>query len=311
MIRSVFVSSAIVVFGVASVGLEKVKLEFKHVEERVSTVQAVTKTHQILTLAGMDIETSSTSVATVKSTTGKRGPDGRLPIQQKIEAITVQMSFPGGIEVSFDSANPNAATSDNPMLQAILDSLRARVGSAFTIVLGKDNKVLAIEGIQQVLDKASPAAVEILKAEFNPEHLKSATEQSYAILPDSPIGEGDTWNRTNVSGIGGGQTMTFDTKYEYLGTVEKDGQKLDKIGVTALTVTYALDPNVPTPVKVTQSNLKIESSKGTLLFDRVKGQAVESTGVTRITGDMTLSINGMDLPSKLDLTFDSSSIVQK
>ena len=309
MIRTCVVLSVLVALGLAPAGLEKVKLEFKHPEGQSTTVESSSKTHQILSIAGMDVETTSQNRITVVSTIGKRGADGRLPIQQKVEAINVQLMTPV-FNVTFDSSNPNAKD-DNPMVQAILDTIRARLGTSHTIVLGKDNKVIAIEGLDKILERASPAAVEGLKNELNPEQLKKAAEQSYNTLPTEPVGEGDTWTRTIATSIGGGQTLTFESKFEYLGTVEKDGKKLDKIATTATSVTYAMDPNLPTPVKVTQSSLKIESSKGTILFDRAKGQAVESSSNNHIVGDMTLTANGMDFPSELDLTIESSSAVTK
>jgi hypothetical protein len=72
-----------------------------------------------------------------------------------------------------------------------------------------------------------------------------------------------------------------------------------------------MDPNVPSPLKVTQSELKIASSEGTILFDRAEGRVQESKSLTRIKGDLTFLVNGMDFPSTLELTFDSASAVQK
>ena len=63
---------------------------------------------------------------------------------------------------------------DNPMLQALLDTFRARVGSSHTIVLSKDNHVIAVEGTEKVLDQATPAAAAILRGEVKPEYLKKA-----------------------------------------------------------------------------------------------------------------------------------------
>ena len=57
-----------------------------------------------------------------------------------------------------------------------------------------------------------------------------------------------------------------------------------------------------------KSDLAIDSSDGTILFDRESGQVVDSKAVNRIKGDMTLSINGTDLPAKLDLTLDVSYV---
>lgn len=306
MIRTCLAASVILLLGLAPNRVEKVKLEFKHKEGSSTTVESSSKTHQILSIMGADLETNSENKTKITNSVGKRGADGRLPIVQKVEAINVQLSLPMGVNISFDSANPNVQ-SDNPMIQVMLESIKARVGSSHTIVLDKNNKVVAIEGAEKILENASPAAAEALKAEIKPDQMKKAAEQINNILPSEPVGEGDSWTRILETGIGGGQTLTFEMKFEYLGTVEKDGKKLDKISTTATSVTYAMD-NPNSPVKITQIALKIDSSKGTILFDRAKGMVAETSSVVRIVGDMTLSVNGMDLSSKLDLTIESTAV---
>jgi len=132
---------------------------------------------------------------------------------------------------------------------------------------------------------------------------------------DGLVREGEPWERTETSDISGGQTLTFKKRYEYLGTVTKGGKTLDKIGVKALDVTLKMDPNVEAPAKITKSDLKVESSDGTILFDREAGTAVEHDETYRVKGDMTIviKINGEDkeLPSKIDLTIGSATTLEK
>ena len=308
MIRTTLVSSAILLLGLAPAGLEKVKLEFKHTENTSSTLESTIKTHQVLSIAGMDRETGSDRKVTVTRAVGKRGQDGRLPIHQKIDALVVQLQLAPGVTVNFDSANPNVQN-DNPQIQTMLEMLRASAGASHTIVLGKDNKVIGIEGAEKVLEKASPAAAEALRADLDPERMKKAAEESFAVLPPDPVGEGDSWTRTSNLQIGGGQSLTFETRFEYAGTVEKAGKKLDKIATSTTSVKYAASDKAP--FKVPRSNLKIDSSKGAVLFDRAKGQVVESTSAMHIVGDMTFEVNGMEIPAELNLTFDTSTNLVK
>jgi hypothetical protein len=306
----VILASMFLTFGFVPPTIEKVKLEFKHKEESSATTTTVSKVHQILSIAGQDLETRANNNVTLTTTVGKRGTDGRLPIQLRIDALAVQLSLPMGINLEFDSSSP-AAQNDNPRLQALLDTYKARVGSTHTIILGRNNEVLAVEGAEKVLENATPAAAEILRADINPEQIKKTAQQGYNILPNEPVGKGDTWTRTTSSRIGGGQILTYEIKYEYLGTEKKNGQELDRIGTTATSVTLAMDEKAQTSLKVTQSALKVDSSKGTLLFNRAKGQTMESNSTTHIVGDLTLSVNGMEFPGTLDLTLDSTSAVQK
>ena len=287
---------------------DKTQLKFKHTEGTSAIAKTTSKIRQTLTIANMDIETSQESSSTISSSVGKRAANGRLPIDQKLDSLSIQVNAPN-VNLSFDSANPNTQN-DNPMLQAILESIAARVGPAHTVMLDKDNKVVAIEGADKILQRATPAGAELLRREIDPEKMRKSVEQGYGVLPPEPVGEGDTWTRTMTNRIGAGQTLTFETRFEYQGTVEKAGKKLHKIAVTAQSVTYVQDDIPQAQLKVLQSNLKVETSKGTILFDNEKGQTVENTSVTRIVGDMTFSINGMDFPGKLDLTMESHSALQ-
>ena len=91
-----------------------------------------------------------------------------------------------------------------------------------------------------------------------------------------------------------------------MGTVENDGRTLDKVKVTALSVTYNLVPKPNAEVKVTvdKSDLKIASSEGMIPVRPPGGPHRRKPTVNRITGDMTLNVNGTDFPTKLDLTMD-------
>ena len=137
--------------------------------------------------------------------------------------------------------------------------------------------------------------------------LKREANQAREVLPDKPVNKGDRWQRTVVMDIGAGQSLTFETYYNYGGTVQKDGKTYDKIESFIGGVTYSLDPNSPIPLKLLKSDLKIDSSMGTILFDQEKGQVAESSSTTRITGPMTFSVNGQELPGKVDLTLETIS----
>ena len=108
----------------------------------------------------------------------------------------------------------------------------------------------------------------------------------------------------------GGQTLTFRKKYEYAGTEKRGAKELDKINVKTLDVKYAMDPNSASPLKVTKSDLKIESGDGTILFDREAGAIVSAKGKTRIKGPMTFDMGGQEAPGDLDLTMETDTELQ-
>ncbi|MBI3837448.1 MAG: hypothetical protein HY288_05895 [Planctomycetia bacterium] len=48
-----------------------------------------------------------------------------------------------------------------------------------------------------------------------------------------------------------------------------------------------------------------------VLFDRQRGPVVESCSSMRITGDMVFTANNMDLPAKLDLKMQTTTVVKQ
>jgi hypothetical protein len=62
---------------------------------------------------------------------------------------------------------------------------------------------------------------------------------------------------------------------------------------------------------VIKSDLKIESSDETILFDREAGCVVESRGKTRLKGSATFSVEGEEVPGEIDLTLESEVELQR
>jgi Family of unknown function (DUF6263) len=288
------------VMGMAVSAKAQVKLEYKFPEGTSNRLKSSTKVEQTLTIAGMDIETKAVSTVVVSYSIDKRKPDGTIPVNQKMESLKSEIELPGGNKINVDSADPDA-------------KIEILVGASYTFILDDHGKVKFVEGTEKVLaklDGLDPKVAALVKGQLQTETLQRSFDQSHGNLPDMPVRQGETWERTEVSELGAGQSLTFKKQYEYLGTVEEGGRTLDKIGVKATAVTYAMDPAAESPAKVEKSDLKIESSDGTILFDRAAGEAVKSNGKTRIKGDMTLKIGEMELPSKLDLTLESSTAVE-
>jgi uncharacterized protein DUF6263 len=309
MLRTVAATLGVLLLALAPAAQAQVKLEHKYVEGTKAKTQTTSKSHQILTINGANVETESESIATTSSSVGKRREDGSVPIEQKTDALRLRVTANSMQLIDFDSANP-PKEKDESQLGFVTELLKAVVGSAYTIVLDKQNQFASVEGTQALLDKANDlneTAAKALRSRLEQDKVKQAFEQTHPSFPTILVRKGDTWDRTEEFEAGAGQTLTFERHYEYLGPVEKDGKKLEKIGVKATSIKYMVDPNAGGGFKVDKSNLEIDSSEGTILFDREAGRAVETTDVTRIKGDLTLNIMDMVLPSKLDLTLDIST----
>jgi hypothetical protein len=312
MIRRV-VASVVVACALGPVASGQVKLEYKVAEGTTERHKMESKVHQLLTIEGMEILTDVDQSAVTTSVNGKRNADGTLPIEVTLDSFKIRMGLPGGIELNLDSTDKDLKV-DVPQLAFLSEMLKAMRGASYTVVLDSKDKVKFVEGTEKNLAKAgelTKQAADTLKARFDPDRIKREFEQMYGNLPDGLVREGEPWERTETSDVGGGQTLTFKRQYEYKGTVKQDGKNLDKIAVKAIEVTYKMDPNAGSPAKVTRSDLKIESSEGSILFDRAAGAAVDRRDKTRITGGMGLNIMNKDYDAKLDLTFESHTTVAK
>ncbi|MFI5461116.1 MAG: DUF6263 family protein [Isosphaerales bacterium] len=288
----------------------QVKLQHKFPEGKTFKNKTTSKTHQILTLMGQEIETRQNATVITSRTVGKRRGDSTVPVEEKVESLRIELSIPGGINVTYDSSEPNAKI-DNPDVAFLGEVFKLAGESIYTVVLDDQNKVKAIEGAEKLLEKAdklSPPARDAIRSRLESDKLRTEFEQQLRRLPDVLARPGESWDRTEVVDIGSGQTLTFQKKYEYVGT-EKNGDKtLDKISSKTTKVELKQDGAAESPLKLKKSDLKVESSNETILFDREEGHVKSATAKIRIKGDdMTFSVNGTDLAGSLDLTIETNT----
>jgi hypothetical protein len=285
-------------------GFGQVALEHKFIEGSSYTVETTTKTEQTLTIAGMEVATTGDSRTTSKVTIGKREGDGKLRVQEKTEAMIAAIGV-NGMTYHFDSANPdNKGDSPLEMLREMHKELMSRTQ---TVIYDKYDKAVAVESDREIGNSLPDEIKALVKDQLDPQTLKDTANNELEQIKSEPVSKGETWRRTRNANFGGGQNMDFETEFTYVGPVEKDGKTLDKITTKALSVNYSLAKS-PLPFTVKNIELKPTESEGVILFDRAKGRAVESTSSTRITGTMTFTVNGNDLPVKLDLKLQSSTL---
>jgi Family of unknown function (DUF6263) len=286
--------------------LAQVKLEYKFPEGKKLAYKKTSRIHQTLTLMGMDIEREEQRSEVTSLNVGKHRGDF-LPVEWRVESLRVELAVPGE-KLVFDTRDPKAKI-DSPGLGFLNEMFNLEGRMALTIVLDKSNKVKAVEGaedLQGKVEKLGPEAREQMSKRFEGEKLKRAFEQEFQILPDVLARSGEPWERLQVIDLGAGLAMTFRKRFEYMGTEKRRNETLDKISSKVLEVKYNVDPNSNLPLTPVKSDLKAESSGGTILFNREAGHVVSSTERVRIKGDVTYSAKGQEVPSKLDLNIETS-----
>ena len=291
--------------GWAAPAMAQVKLEHKFLEGRKSVTQTTAKITQTLMLAGMGLETVSDRFVISTSQAGKRDAEGKLPIEQSTNKLTVTAKLPGGITLSFDSDDPDKKA-DNPLLEPFMQVMRASAKARPVLVRDTSGKVVAVEG----LDKAAEGLPEELRGDFDAEKAKKTANQELESLPSNSVKVGDTWSTNSDLPLGSGQVMALTTEYKYLGEVKEGDQSFDKIESKTTAVSFSIADDSRLPLRVTKSDLKPTESAETTLFDRAAGQVQSRKGKLRIQGNLDFTINGQALPGKLDLLIESETVRQ-
>ncbi len=307
------VAAACLVLSWSEMAQAQVKLQYKFPEGQKLTYKSTEKIRQVLTLMGMEIETEDDKTVVTSITVGKRRLDSTRPVEQKVESLRDELSLPGGLNVTYDSKEPDAKI-ETPGLAFLSEVFKLAGEINYTLVLDDQNKVKAIEGTEKLVEKAdklSPKAKETIRGSLDPDKLKRNFEQSHQNLPDVLARPGEPWERTLIRDVGSGQTITFRKKYEYVGTDKKGDKTLDKITAKVLEVKFTQDPESKSPLKVLKSDLKVDSSDETILFDHEEGCVVSARSKTRLKGSMTFSGGGMELPGAIDLTLQNDTDLQQ
>jgi hypothetical protein len=290
----------------------QVKLECRFPEGKTLKYRSNFTARQVLNLGGMEIPSVVRQTKVYSRTVGSRRPDGKLAVDEKVDSLRVEYSLPGRPRLSLDSSKPDRKIEDGEF--AFLGEVfKLESAITYSIVLDKQNTVTAIEGTEWLKEKSDKLADSIAREEFQSEwsaaKLKQAFEQSLRRFPDNSVRPGETWERAENMGVSG-KSFRVRRKYEYLGPIPQGGKTLDKIRVTTLEVKLEQDPNTKLPLKIAKSDLKVDSSDGTILFDREAGDAVNVRDHVRIKGAMTFAGGGTEQSGNFDLTVESTVELQ-
>ena len=284
----------------------QVLLKHKELPETKRTYEVTQLVSQVMTINGQELKTDADVAITISVANGPADLEGVIPQRVKFESLRNNLTVPGGLTLSFDSA-VNLAKTDAPQLEFVLDAFKALAKAEYTVTLNKDNEVLSVDGVENILNNATPMAAEVLKAQLNPERIKATHQQELSRVPKKAVKPGDTWQQTDDVDLGSGQTLKVERLYEYLGTEERGGRTLDKISSPEKRIlSLEIAPNPMIAIKVTKQDLSVAESKGLLYFDRERGVEVEQNRLLHIKGTLTLSIAGTELPTELDLKIEST-----
>ncbi|HAA50057.1 MAG TPA: hypothetical protein DCE43_10070 [Planctomycetaceae bacterium] len=275
--------------------------------KRVFHSEASTK--QILTLAGMDVETSSNQFVVMEQVTQPRSDDGTLRLTDTNKKLQQEITLPG-FKISFDSDNPNKKA-PLPQLEPMLDLLRLIAKSRVTLVLDKSDRVVKVEGVDELLRDLDPAVRKSFSSQFSAPVILENWKSRRQRIPGEAVKVGEEWKYTTVMNLEAGQKISVTRQYTYAGTTKKGPNTLHRITTKSLGAKLTQDPPEGSPTKITKSQIKVEKGTGEILVDLERGLVVSDSDSTRMTGPLTLEVNGMSLDATLDLTITTKLQFQR
>lgn len=303
-------SLAIALVMLSSLSAEaQVTLKHKNPENTTTTTTVKTETKQVLTIAGMDIDTNASQTIVAEGKSGARADDGTIELHEKVKSMIVDATYPGGSRIQYDSSKENTPT--GTQFDFMIDLLDVLSATESVIKLDRNNRCLSIKLTQEGLDDLPEESQAIVAGQMDTEYLVSAQNLRFKEIPATPLKAGDSWMVEFPMRLGGGQSLEMDRKMVYKGQqMTAAGRKLHVLSGEVTAAKLVQDADSESPVKISGSELTVKSSTIQILFDNQMGRIVRSTSKIHVAGDIKLDINGMELPGNLDLSLNISTSVR-
>jgi len=249
--------------------------------------EMTTVTKQTMKVMGMDVSQDQSQTFIFSWTPKEQDKDKNWVVNQKIEAIRMEIKIADN-KISFDSTKDTQAAT-NPLS----DFFKALVGSEFKVILSPDFKIKNIEGRDEFINKlikSNPQMEGLLKQILSDEALKQMAENAFAALPNGPVTKGQSWERKSTVVMG--PIGTYETSYKF--TYDGKEGKLDKIKVdtTLKYVPPGANSSSSLPFKIKGAELVAKNATGTILYDPEKHWIDSSDSKLTLEGKLTVDING-------------------
>lgn len=163
-------------------------------------------------------------------------PEGGRAVDLEIQALAVDVSFGDNTVVRFDSLN-KVTPSEGPGVEA-LDKL---IGGHLRFLLGSDNKVRDVQGIQELIQRVGTDAsggragrgmgmmTSTLQRVYNVEYFKQIMD--FTGLPQNPVRIGERWPMQKEITVPMVGTLVINTTNTLKGWQVRDGRNCARIEI--------------------------------------------------------------------------------
>jgi hypothetical protein len=183
-----------------------------------------------------------------------------------------------------------------PGADALNDKLK---GVTLTVTLDAKMEVMKLEGYDKTIDVLSQGndqAKAAIKGMLPEAVIKQVLNETFALVPGGVTKVGGTWKRKDTLPIAGlgemsvANTSKLDSVTDGVANVSWDAKGTFKAG----------DGTLPgLPFKLTNADLKVGKLAGSYTFDLSAGRLKTSKTQMELSGSLTLSANGKELPMDL------------
>jgi hypothetical protein len=300
LVQGVCVAVALLVGAGLAQAQDNIKLRYKMKEGEQLPYRKTQKMQQTQTVNNTKVETDIASNEVTVWNLEKVDDKGNLQIKTKNKQLDVKVKIGPLGEYTFDSKKKE--NDKGGMLGGSLTPLYERLsGSSINITISPQGEVKDIKGLKELLGdvlQGNPIA-EQFAGGGSEDAAKVNMAEFVPYLPDKAISAGDKWEtpfELNMPKIGKAKGKKVYW-YQGEGTVGK--VKTAKIDI-AQEMNFDLNLNMD-GAKVT-GMLSITNSKGTIHFDPQRGIVVSMTAEYTLSGNINVSINGMDIPVATEQT---------
>jgi hypothetical protein len=177
----------------------------------------------------------------------------------------------------------------------------------FRITLSKSGQVTKFEGFDDFVKAVvgdNEVGAKTVRSMGLEELFTQGVTLTFGFLPTKEVAKGDKWKQTGTMPIPLFGALKSETEFVYQGP----GAKGDEI-TFAGTFTYEVPkPMAQTLLKVTKGDVKVEPSKGTIVFDPATGRLVRLERPFKLKG--TFTVDGGGKEQTLEMEQDSTTTVR-
>jgi hypothetical protein len=272
----------------------KLKKGEKYVYQRETQVKQ-SQTIKDMKPIQTEITQNDVSVLTVEDAKA----DGQLTLKSQTKELSVKLEV-AGQKFAYDSKKKD--NDKGGMLSKSLGPLYERLaGASLNFTINKQGKILELKGYKELVAdivKDDPIARQFASGGTD-EAAKLNISEFFPFFKDKAVSPGDKWDvpfeiqLPKVGAIKGKKT------YWYQGDNKAGNRTVARISIsTELTADLNLEVE---GAKIT-GKLSISSSRGSIDFDAKEGLIVSIGNEITLSGNLTVSANGLEIPIVMEQT---------